>query len=288
VTTLILGSGGMLGRALRTELPDALALGRADLDITDEAAVHRVLRAGVTLVLNAAADTKVDRAESEPGHVRVNGEAVGSLARRCAEIGARFVTVSTDYVFNGRGTRPYRETDAVDPVNAYGRGKRRGEELALASGADVLVVRTSWVYGAGGANFVDTILGAAEAGKRELTVVSDQSGRPTYAADLAAAIALLASRRTSGLVHFANSGEATWYELAREALRLAGFEDVLVRPCGTAQYPRPARRPAYSVLDTSLYESIAGRPRPWKAALLDYVEERSGFRSLFAAAGNGP
>jgi dTDP-4-dehydrorhamnose reductase len=288
MTAVILGAGGMLGRALRKELPDALPLTRAELDVTDAAAIASAIGDGVSVVFNAAADTKVDDAENGPRHLSVNGEAVGALARRCAEVGARFVHVSTDYVFNGKGTRPYRETDPTDPVNAYGRGKLAGEELALKAGGSALVVRTSWIFGAGGVNFVDTILKAAESGKRELSVVADQTGRPTYATDLAAALVHLARREASGIVHFANSGEATWYELAREALRVAGFEDVIVHPCTSAQFPRPARRPAYSVLDTGLYDGLAGRrPRPWKAAVLDYVEERNGFRSLFAAADAG-
>lgn len=285
MTAVILGAGGMLGRALTRELPHALPLTRAELDITDDEGIARVLGEGVDLVVNAAADTRVDRAEQEAVHLRANADAVGALARRCREIGARLVHVSTDYVFNGRGIRPYRETDATDPVNAYGRGKLRGEELALSSGADVLVVRTSWVFGGGGVNFVDSIVAQAKAGKRELTVVVDQVGRPTYTADLAAAIRLLVESGRTGIVHFANGGEATWYEVACEALRVTGYGEVTVRPCSSAQFPRPARRPSYSVLDTSLYDTIAGRrARPWKAALLEYLEERSGFRSLFEAS----
>jgi dTDP-4-dehydrorhamnose reductase len=282
MTTVILGAGGMLGRALRRVFPDAAAFTRSELDITDAGAVARAIGPGVSLVLNAAADTRVDAAETGPAHLAVNAEAVGRLARRSSEVGARFVHVSTDYVFNGKGTRPYRESDAPEPVNAYGRGKRLGEELALAAGGEPLIVRTSWVFGAGGVNFVDAILRMVESGKRELSVVVDQSGRPTYASDLAAAIGALAACGARGVVHFANSGETTWYEIAREALRLGGYDDVLVRPCSTAQYPRPARRPSYSVLDTSLYESTTRvKPRPWKAALLEYVEERSGLVPLF-------
>jgi len=286
MSTLILGAGGMLGRALRTRLPEARALGRAECDVTDAGALERVVVAGTSVVVNAAADTRVDAAESDAAHLAVNADAVGRLAERCAKVGARLVHVSTDYVFNGKGTHPYRESGLTEPVNAYGRGKRRGEELALAAGGGALVVRTSWLFGAGGTNFVDTMLRAAEAGKRELSVVVDQTGRPTHTADLAEAIATLTARGAEGVVHFANAGEATWYELAREALRLAGFEDVVVRPCASSQYPRPARRPSYSVLDTALYESIAGvKPRPWKTALLDYVEERSGLMPLFAPEG---
>ncbi|HEV8268661.1 MAG TPA: dTDP-4-dehydrorhamnose reductase [Thermoanaerobaculia bacterium] len=275
MSAVVLGAGGMLGRRLANEFPQAAAYTRAEADLTDAERVEAVVSPGVTLVLNAAAHTRVDDAETDPAHLRVNAEAVTALARRCREVGAVLVHVSTDYVFGGRGTRPYREDEAVDPVNAYGAGKLAGEQGVAESGAEALVVRTSWVYGTGGANFVDAILKQAEAGKSELRVVADQTGRPTYAADLARAIRLLVDRGARGIVHFANAGETTWFDFAREALRLAGREDVLVRPCSSADFPRPARRPAYSVLDTSLYERTVGeKPRLWREALRDYVEAR--------------
>lgn len=275
MTTLLLGSRGMLGRELHALYPGAVAVDRAEVDVTDPAALAEVLVPGVALVLNAAADTRVDLAETDASHLLVNAEAPGAIARRCAEVGARLVHVSTDYVFDGRGTRPYREDDPVDPVNAYGRGKLRGEEGVLGSGAHALVVRTSWLFGLHGPNFVDAILREAEAGKRELSVVSDQTGRPTYARDLARAIASLARTPLRGVVHFANSVETTWFGFAVEALRRAGHGDVLVRPCPTSAYPRPARRPVYSVLDTSLFERTTGeRPRPFAEALAEYLAER--------------
>jgi dTDP-4-dehydrorhamnose reductase len=265
----------MLGRALGREFPAAERFTRAALDITDVPAVHAALQPGVRLVLNAAADTRVDAAETDPHHNRVNHIAVGLLAARCSEIGAMLVHPSTDYVFNGRSIRPYREDDPVDPLNAYARGKLAGERRAFEEGDEVLVVRTSWVFGTGGSNFVDTILKRVEAGGRELSVVDDQVGRPTYAGDLAAAIRSLVDRRVTGIVHFANGGDATWYELAREALRLSGREDVAVKPVSTEAFPRAARRPKRSVLDTSLYERLTkASPRPWGQALAAYLEER--------------
>ncbi|HQQ78305.1 MAG TPA: dTDP-4-dehydrorhamnose reductase [Thermoanaerobaculia bacterium] len=273
--TVILGAGGMLGRALGREFPAAERFTRAALDITDVPAVHAAVQPGVRLVLNAAADTRVDAAETDPRHNRVNHVAVGLLAARCSEIGATLVHVSTDYVFSGRSIRPYREDDPVDPVNAYGRGKLAGERRAFEEGDEVLVVRTSWVFGTGGSNFVDTILKRVEAGSRELSIVDDQVGRPTYAGDLAAAIRSLIDRRVTGIVHFANGGDATWHDLAREALRLSGREDVLLRAVKTEEFPRPARRPKHSVLDTSLYERLTKvTPRPWPQALAAYLEER--------------
>jgi dTDP-4-dehydrorhamnose reductase len=275
VQTVILGAGGMLGRALGREFPAAERFTHAALDITDVPAVHAALQPGVRLVLNAAADTRVDAAETDPHHTRVNHVAVGLLAARCAEIGSTLVHVSTDYVFSGRSIRPYREDDPVDPVNAYGRGKLAGERRAFEEGDEVLVVRASWVFGTGGVNFVDTILKRVEAGGRELAVVDDQVGRPTFAVDLAAAIRALVERRVTGIVHFANAGDATWYELAGEALRLSGHADVALKPVSTEEFPRPARRPIRSVLDTSLYERLTkNAPRPWREALAAYLEER--------------
>ena len=274
-STVILGAGGMLARALASELPSARALTQADCDITDARALRAAIPAGVRLVLNAAADTRVDRCESEPDHLLVNDEAVGTIAGLCREVGARLVHVSTDYVFDGTGRRPYREDDPVDPVNAYGRGKLGGERRALASGPDVLVVRTSWVFGTGSANFVDTMLSLAASGRTELRVVDDQRGRPTFARDLARALLLLVDRGATGLVHFANAGETTWYGFAREILARGGFPDVAVVPCSSAEHPRPAARPAYSVLDTSRYEALAGGPpRPFPEALDEYLLER--------------
>ena len=265
----------MLGRALGREFPAAERFTRAALDITEVPSVHAAVQPGVRLVLNAAADTRVDAAETDPHHNRVNHIAVGLLAARCSEIGATLVHVSTDYVFSGRSIRSYREDDPVDPINAYGRGKLAGERRAFEEGDEVLVVRTSWVFGTGGSNFVDTILKRVEAGARELSIVDDQVGRPTYAGDLAAAIRSLVDRRVTGIVHFANGGDATWYELAREAIRLSGREDVAVKPVTTEQFPRPARRPKHSVLDISLYEKLTKvTPRPWQKALAVYLEER--------------
>ncbi len=275
-TELILGAGGMLARGLAAERPHALSLGIRDLDITDPAALARAVVPGVSVVWNAAADTRVDLAETDPAHLAVNDVAVGVLAGLCREAGALLVHVSTDYVFDGRAGRPWREDDPVSPVNAYGRGKLGGERRALASGAEVLVVRTSWVFAPGGVNFVDTMLGLARSGKTELKVVDDQRGRPTFAPDLARALVRLVAAGARGVVHFANSGETTWYGLAREALARGGFPHVRLVPCTTAEFPRPAARPANSVLDTSRYERITGEPpRHFTAALDEHLRLRA-------------
>ncbi|MEO8587431.1 MAG: dTDP-4-dehydrorhamnose reductase [Acidobacteriota bacterium] len=273
--TVILGAGGMLGRALGREFPDAERFTRAALDITDGAALRAALAPDTRLVLNAAADTRVDAAESDPHHVLVNAVAVGALAALCRKLDATLVHVSTDYVFSGKGIRPYREDDPADPVNAYGRAKLMGERRTFEEGQEVLVVRTSWVFGMGGVNFVDTILKRVEGGARELSIVNDQVGRPTFAADLAAGIRRLVDKRVTGVVHFANAGDATWFELASETLAREGRSDVVVRPVPTSEFPRPARRPPRSVLDTSLYERLTGvAPRSWREALGVYLADR--------------
>ena len=273
---LILGAGGMLARGLSAIRPGARALGIDELDVTDSAALARAIVPGVSVVWNAAADTRVDLCESDPSHLAVNDVAVGEMARLCRDAGALLVHVSTDYVFDGRPGRPWREDDPVAPVNAYGRGKLGGELRALASGAEVLVVRTSWVFAPGGVNFVDTMLGLAASGKGELKVVDDQRGRPTYAPDLARALARLVEVGARGLVHFANAGETTWFGLAKEALARGGYPHVRLVPCATSEFPRPAARPANSVLDTTRYEALTGEaPRPFTEALDDHLRVRA-------------
>lgn len=265
----------MLGRALRTEFPGARAFTRADADIAAPGVLEGLIGAGVSLVLNAAADTRVDLAETDPANHETNAVAVGRMARLCAAAGATLVHVSTDYVFDGTSTEPYLEDHRVDPVNAYGAGKLEGERQVQASGARFLIVRTSWVFGVGGANFPEAILKQVALGRTELRVVSDQHGRPTYAADLARAIRRLTELEATGLVHFANTGETTWFEFAAELARAAGHPEVAVKPCTTAEFPRPAKRPRYSVLDTSRYERLTGEsPPPWQDALARYLAIR--------------
>jgi dTDP-4-dehydrorhamnose reductase len=276
MTELILGAGGMLARGLARERPEARSLGIDELDVTDSDALARAIVPGVSVVWNAAADTRVDLAESDPAHLAVNDVAVGEIARLCRDAGALLVHVSTDYVFDGRPGRAWREDDPVSPVNAYGRGKLGGERRALASGAEVLLVRTSWVFAPGGVNFVDTMLGLAASGKTELKVVDDQRGRPTFAPDLARALVKLVAAGARGLVHFANAGETTWFGLAKEALGRGGYPHVRLVPCTTAEFPRPAARPANSVLDTSRYERLTGEaPRHFTEALDEHLRLRA-------------
>ncbi|MGH8874815.1 MAG: dTDP-4-dehydrorhamnose reductase [Acidimicrobiia bacterium] len=264
----ITGSTGQLGTAFRRLLPEAAHLTRRHLDLGDPGSVGEALAGHrPELVINCAAYTAVDRAEDEEEAATVvNGEAVGAMAEWCASHHSKLVTFSTDYVFDGSGNRPYLESDPTDPINAYGRSKRLGEELVLAAHPDALVVRTSWVISGTHPNFVATMLRLAP--ERVLTVVDDQRGCPTVAADLAAATLRALEVGASGLLHLTNQGPTTWLGLARAALELAGIDPERVQPCATADYPTKARRPAYSVLGSERLEVLGIEPLPpWKATL---------------------
>lgn len=272
---LLTGAAGMLAQTARAEFEarghQVDALDRVALDVTDPAAVDDAVRAlRPDAVLQCAAYTRVDDAErEEPEAHRINAVATAHLARACRAAGARLVYPSTDYVFDGRATAPYTTDAPTAPLGAYGRSKLAGEAAARRAG-EWLVVRTSWLYGAGGKNFVDTILERARQGGA-LRVVADQRGAPTWTGDLARVIAgLLEQRAPSGVYHATNQGETTWYGLAMEALRLAGVE-AEVTPVTTAEFPRPAPRPAYSVLDCAATEAIVGEIPGWREGLATYV-----------------
>jgi dTDP-4-dehydrorhamnose reductase len=283
VRALILGAGGQVGRALATTAPAdcaLVALTRHQCDVTDgEAVVQAVRDAAPDLVFNAAAYTAVDRAESEPeAAAALNGAAPGLIATASKAAGARFVHVSTDFVFNGTSGIPYRPGDAADPQSVYGATKLQGEQTAAAADPDALIVRTAWVYAATGANFVRTMLRLM--GERDLlTIVSDQIGTPTYASSLAGALWSLGQKRASGIHHFTDAGVASWYDFAiaihEEALGLSLLErPVEVAPIPTAAYPTPARRPAFSLLDKSDTWSALGGPAPhWRVNLRACLEE---------------
>ncbi len=277
---LLLGAGGMLGRDLAASAPDGVELvaaSRADLDISDTGAVARRLdEMRPRWVVNAAAYTQVDRAESEPElAMRTNGTAVGDLADACARRGVALAHYSTDYVFAGDAARPYIEDDATSPLGAYGRSKLRGEEGIRASGVEHLLLRTQWLFGEHGRSFPRTMWERATRGQAT-RVVNDQWGRPTYTPDLAEATWRLLSGPARGTLHVTNGGgPATWYDVARAVFEAAGAEKLL-SPCSTAEYPTPARRPAYGVLDTSRVEMVAGvTMRVWRDALLAFLERIS-------------
>jgi len=261
----------MLGHDLVATAPPEVTLvplSRAQLDITQRDAVAATLGdVRPDVVINAAAYTAVDRAESERDiAMRVNGAAVGELGRHAHRVGARVIQFSSDYVFDGTATQPYSETSAVNPVNAYGASKLAGERALAASGATYLLIRTQWLFGAHGKSFPRTMWERARAG-HATRVVRDQTGRPTYTRDLAAAVWTLIGRNVCGVVHVANHGEATWLDVDARVFARAGRADLLT-PCVTADYPTPARRPRYSVLDTERAERALGGPLPkWEDAM---------------------
>jgi dTDP-4-dehydrorhamnose reductase len=267
---LIAGGRGMLGHDLARTLDgrDVAVLGRAELDITDPDAVARAVP-GYDVVINAAAYTKVDDAETdEDAAYAINATGAGLLAGAAADAGARFVQVSTDYVFDGTATTPYSEDTPLDPVSAYGRTKAQGEVLVRAAHPAPHIVRAAWLYGVNGPNFARTMLRLA-ADRETVDVVADQVGQPTWTLDLAAAIVrLLDADAPAGVYHGTNSGQASWYEFARAVFAVAGLDPERVRPIDSASFPRPARRPSYSVLGHGAWGRAGlAEPRDWREAL---------------------
>lgn len=279
---LVTGGGGQLATRLARRLADcgedAVVLARADLDITDAAAVAAQLeRHAPDVVVNAAAYTAVDAAETdEDAAAAVNVTGPQVLARAVARRDGRFVHVSTDYVFDGTADRPYEPDDPTGPRTAYGRTKLAGEQAVLAELPTAHIVRTAWVYGGPGANFVDTML-SLERTRETVDVVADQIGSPTYAADLAGALVAVGQSAdvAPGVLHYANAGQASWFDLAREAFRCVGADPERVRPTTSAAFVRPAPRPGWSVLSTAAW-TAAGlpAPRPWQDAVADHVASR--------------
>jgi dTDP-4-dehydrorhamnose reductase len=270
VRALVLGARGMLGRDLVAAAPAGVRLFTTPVgfDITDEEALAGELDAHQPdVVLNAAAYTRVDQAEMEEDRaVEVNGRAVGVLGTRCAERSIRVVQFSTDYVFSGEGRAPYREEDPPRPLNAYGRSKLVGERELSESGAESLILRTQWLFGHHGRSFPRTMLERAAAGE-QTRVVDDQTGCPTYTADLAEAVWELVSGGDTGILHVVNAGKASWYEVAMEIFERAGRADLLTR-CTSADFPTTARRPGYSVLDGTRARARLGRELPhWRDAI---------------------
>ncbi|MGH4025025.1 MAG: dTDP-4-dehydrorhamnose reductase [Pseudonocardiaceae bacterium] len=281
LSLLVTGGLGQLGSdvaaaAARAGVTEVRAPGSAELDVTDLTAVCDAVAAAAAgtrlVVINTSAYTAVDAAE-DAGAARaqaVNAQGPANLARACAAHRAHLVQVSTDYVFAGDNAQPNAVDDQTLPRSVYGRTKLAGERAVLASGASVHVVRTAWLYGAHGANFVRTIA-RLEAERDTVRVVDDQHGNPTWTADLAdglIALAQAADRVPAGVLHCVNAGATTWFGLARAVFEEIGADPERVQPCSTAEFPRPAPRPANSVLDTAGW-SAAGLPalRPWRAAL---------------------
>jgi dTDP-4-dehydrorhamnose reductase len=288
---LMTGKMGQLGEELQTVLPtvgEIVAVGRHELDLTDGDRIRElVTTVKPDVVVNAAAYTAVDKAENEPDlAMSVNGTGVGGLAQVCDEIGARFIHLSTDYVFDGRQSHPYGETDPTHPLGSYGKSKLAGETAIREIGGDAIILRTAWVYGVGGTgNFVKTMLRLG--GDREqLRVVCDQVGSPTWTGDLAGAIAAIVRQQIpAGTYHYTNSGVASWYDFAIaifEEAQTLGFPLKVrsVTPITTADYPTPAKRPAYSVLSNQKITSALGTyPPHWRQGLRQMLKN-------FAVFGN--
>jgi dTDP-4-dehydrorhamnose reductase len=272
---LITGAAGMLGSDVRTACAagghEPLALARSSVDITDQAAVRETIaQSRPDVVINCAAWTNVDGAEEHySAAAAVNGAGAGTVARAAAAHGAWTIHVSSDYVFDGRKTSPYVESDPVKPLSAYGRSKLEGErDVAAAAPESHTIVRSSWLFGASGKCFPKTILRLA--GERDqIDIVSDQVGCPTYTGHLGPALVGLAAAPPLGLLHVTCDGDCSWFDLAREVVAVAGL-DCEVRPIATEQYPLPARRPAYSVM-----RSERGAPTlpGWQEGLREFMSQ---------------
>ena len=281
---MICGGGGQLGqkligaaRAMKfngAETTRIFKYTRSELDITKPADLRAAFEeAQPDIVFNAAAYTAVDRAEAEPDRARtVNVDGAARLAAACYQHHVGFVHFSTDYVYDDGYNRPLQENDRTLGTSVYARTKLEGENQVMAHHPEAYIVRTSWVYAEYGHNFVRTMLRLGQE-RDSLSIVADQIGSPTYAADLAAAALQLAvSKSAPGIYNFANSGVASWYDLAQAIFDLTDTECV-VKPIRTEQYPTPAKRPSYSVLDTHKIASVIGTPRNWREALRDCLHK---------------
>jgi len=282
VKALVAGAGGQLGRALAALAPSAwtvAALDRTRLDITDASGTLETVEAArPDLIINAAAYTAVDRAEAEPDLAfRVNADGPANLARAAARIGARLIHVSTDFVFDGRSGVPWRPSDATAPLGVYGASKLAGERAILALDAGSLIVRSAWVYSRHGANFLTTMLRLMN-DRAEIRVVADQIGTPTSAASLATALWRLAETDARGVLHYTDAGVASWYDFAQAIAEEAAPRGLVpagarVTPIAAADYPTAARRPAFSVLETSEARRLLGVPvEHWRERLREVLE----------------
>ncbi|MEG2971198.1 MAG: dTDP-4-dehydrorhamnose reductase [Akkermansia sp.] len=270
---LITGANGQLGRELRLLLPEDKAhfVTRQELDISNEKQVMDYISAlHPTCIINCAAYTAVDCCEEEEDIAyRVNALGPQYLAKAANDSKSKLIHISTDYVFDGTASTPYKESDPTSPINAYGRTKLAGENFALSETDTIAIIRTSWLYSAFGKNFVSTMIRLGKE-KNNISVVADQMGTPTNAADLAQAILTIAPQLTkqhSGIYHFSNEGQATWYEFACEIMRL-GKLDCQVQPIPSDQFPTPTLRPAYSLLDKSKIKTTFGiKIQQWEKSL---------------------
>ena len=269
----VFGASGLLGQALVQELKSEqlTALSSADADIRDLGRVQDVIRGcRPEWIILAAAYTDVDGCESNRDRAfAVNCQGAIHVAQVARETGSRLIFLSTDYLFDGTKGSPYEADDGRNPINVYGESKARAEERLLEVLPDVCIVRTSWLFGPGGNCFPATILKLA-ADRHEIAVVSDQRGCPTFTLDLASTLAQLCQKSARGIVHATNSGDCTRYDFAREIVRMAGFSNA-VEPVSSAKFPRPARRPPYSVLSPTTLKAYGIKMPTWEDALRRYL-----------------
>ena len=269
---VVTGAAGQLGHDLRQALAgcEIVPLDLPAFDLTDVSCGQCIVGAAPDVVIHAGAYTDVDGAEREPARaMAINAEGTARVAQAAEQVGARLLYISTDYVFDGKKGSPYAEDDRPAPLNVYGRSKLAGEKEALAGCTNVLVVRTAWLYGNAGRNFVKTIMALADE-RPVLRVVADQHGCPTRAEDLAKAISALIGNEIQGILHVTNEGECSWYEFAQEIIRLSG-RPATVEPIMTDQTDRPAARPAYSVLSAERRRRLGIKMPHWKEALNGYI-----------------
>lgn len=273
---LIIGASGMLGHDLQREWirDELIPASSRDADIRDEGQVRALIsRTRPDAIVLAAAYTDVDGSEGNPELAfAINGQGAENVARAATEIGAAILYVSTDYLYDGTSTRPYEPADAIAPLSVYGKSKAAGEAAVQAHATAWCIVRTSWLFGAGGASFPEKILRAAET-RPELTVVADQTGSPTFTRDLAGAIRDLVRKKVHGVANVTNSGSCTWCEFAAEVLRQAGRPEIRVTPITSEQAARLAKRPRYSVLAPTSLHAQGITLRSWQDAVTAYLED---------------
>ena len=275
---LILGGTGLLGKVLLDKwcADEVTGIGSRDADICDRSQLHGYFdRFRPECTVLAAAYTDVDGCERDPKRAHnVNCTGAANVALECREVGSRLLFISTDYVFDGFKSVPYEINDEMNPLSVYGQSKADGERFVHEILPQACILRTSWLFGANGRCFPNTILQAVEAGKK-LSVVDDQIGSPTYNRDLARAIIKLCRDGAQGAIHASNSGSCTWHQFACHLLDVGGFGDIPVEPIRTEALSRPARRPKHSVLSLSSLEAYDIHMRPWQGAVADYIRERT-------------
>lgn len=275
----VIGATGLLGRVLLKEWDGdtVTGVGSRELDIRNRSQVEEFfIRCRPDWTILLAAYTDVDGCERDPKHAReANCEGAIHVARAASVVGSRLLFVSTDYVFSGEKNTPYETQDATCPINNYGRSKAEAEKGILAILPECCIVRTSWLFGATGRCFPNTILEHAQR-EKSLRIVADQTGSPTFNRDLARAIAKLVRADARGIVHASNTGQCSWFDFAKKLLSVANLDDVAVESIRGEDLPRPARRPKYSVLSSAGLEKYGIRMRPWTETLGDYFSERGG------------